>query len=86
MEMNLAEVVHFPCWDDLLKWVGKTSVDLCLEGKLKFSLPRAHRPPPCDHSHASKVRLISKRSYSKHSSQVGTLILNSEVIISLISS
>lgn len=22
MEMNFAEVVYFPGWDDLLKWVG----------------------------------------------------------------
>ena len=54
VEMNFADV-HFPDWYDLLKWVGKTCVDLCLDGKLAFYIPMVHRLPLCDHSHASKA-------------------------------
>lgn len=51
MEMNFADVVDFPGWDNLLTRVGKTCADLCLDGKLNFYLPP---PSRCNHSHASK--------------------------------
>lgn len=84
MEMNFADVGHFPGWHDLLKWVGKTCVDLRLGRKLNFYLPIAlhhattHMPPKGDS--------FLKGATCKHSTQMGELILNSEVIISLTSS
>lgn len=84
MEMNFADVVHFLGWHDLLKWVGETCVDLRLGRKLSFYLPTAlhrvttHMPPKGDS--------FLKGATCKRRTQMGELILNSEVMISLTSS
>lgn len=64
---------------------GKPRVDLCLDGKLTFLLPRVHCLPLRDHCVTTHIYCLRRDSLLKgatykHSTRVGESILNSEVI------